>query len=223
MLTSDGMLRLIDFDAAKNTANNQMKDTHLLGTGGFAAPEQYGFGASDARTDIYGVGSTINFLLTGRLPNEELCKGHFEKIVRKCLAVDSIDRFQNAEQLYDSIDNFRSAFDIDQILLGDLAGIKAPRKFFPVGFRTLNPLRMISSAILHFLSFYIMMDIGELSVYDNTISFLIVVFTAAWFGNYLGIRNFLKRFSRHIVIRIAFTLILWAIVALLYLLILPDY
>lgn len=41
-------------------------DTHLLGTKGYAPPEQYGFAQTDARADIYAVGVTMKQLLGKR-------------------------------------------------------------------------------------------------------------------------------------------------------------
>ena len=43
MMADDGHIRLIDFDAARMPKEEQEQDTHLLGTRGYAAPEQYGF------------------------------------------------------------------------------------------------------------------------------------------------------------------------------------
>lgn len=209
MLTNDGMLRLIDFDAAKNAVKDQKKDTHLLGTGGFAAPEQYGFGASDERTDIYGVGSTINYLLTGKLPNEELCGGPFEKIVRKCLSVDSVDRYQSAAELYSSIESYSDNTDIDLMLLGDISRLKAPDIFFPVGFRTRHPGRIAASLVLHSLSVYMALDFVEQTVYENLLWMLMVILSAAWFGNYLGIRSFVNASIKNVFLRISAIFLLW--------------
>ena len=52
MLTEDGNVKIIDYDAAKIYVKNEKSDTVLIGTHGIAAPEQYGFAQSDARTDI---------------------------------------------------------------------------------------------------------------------------------------------------------------------------
>ena len=53
---------LIDFDAARLHKPEHENDTQILGTTGFAAPEQYGLSQSDIRTDIYSVGILINAL-----------------------------------------------------------------------------------------------------------------------------------------------------------------
>lgn len=59
---------LIDFDAARLHKPEHEADTQILGTTGFAAPEQYGLSQSDIRTDIYSLGVLINVMLTGNTP-----------------------------------------------------------------------------------------------------------------------------------------------------------
>ena len=43
ILAKDGHIRLIDFDAARMLKDGLEQDTKLLGTRGYAPPEQYGF------------------------------------------------------------------------------------------------------------------------------------------------------------------------------------
>ena len=61
---------LLDFNAAKFYSEHMAEDTVLLGTKGYAAPEQYGFGSSDTRTDIYALGVLMNVMLTGKTQRE---------------------------------------------------------------------------------------------------------------------------------------------------------
>lgn len=61
---------LIDFGAARLHKPEHEMDTQILGTTGFAAPEQYGLSQSDLRTDIYSVGILINVMLTGAHPSK---------------------------------------------------------------------------------------------------------------------------------------------------------
>ena len=56
---------LIDFDASRIYKNENREDTQILGTTGFAAPEQYGLSQSDGRADIYALGVLLNIMLTG--------------------------------------------------------------------------------------------------------------------------------------------------------------
>ena len=60
-----------------NLKGDKKRDTLCLGTRGYAAPEQYGdSGETDGRTDIYGLGSNLYYLLTGHDPGTapyEIC------------------------------------------------------------------------------------------------------------------------------------------------------
>lgn len=64
MLTRDGKIKLIDFGIARFFKSGKTKDTAAYGTMGYAAPEQFGTGQTDARSDIYSLGVTLHFLLT---------------------------------------------------------------------------------------------------------------------------------------------------------------
>lgn len=79
LLAPDGHIRLIDFDAAREEKPNGDSDTRLLGTKGYAPPEQYGFAQTDARADIYAVGVTMKQLLGKRAE-----KRPYRHILRKC-------------------------------------------------------------------------------------------------------------------------------------------
>ncbi len=68
LLTPEGNVYLIDFDAAMQLAPEKQSDTRLLGTAIYAAPEQFGLTRSDVRTDIFAVGISLNILLTGVHP-----------------------------------------------------------------------------------------------------------------------------------------------------------
>jgi serine/threonine protein kinase len=70
MLTRTGHVYLIDFGIARRFSPEKKRDTGPLGSPGYAAPEQYGLAQTDARTDIYGLGATLQTLLTGLEPLE---------------------------------------------------------------------------------------------------------------------------------------------------------
>ena len=67
ILRPDGRITLIDFGIAR-IFSPQGKAT-LIGTPGFAPPEQYS-GKVDERSDIYGLGATLHYILTGRDPEK---------------------------------------------------------------------------------------------------------------------------------------------------------
>jgi serine/threonine protein kinase len=98
MIAKDGRVVLIDFNAARKISFAS-KDTVIMGTVGYASPEQLGVAQSDARTDIYALGVLLNVMITGKHPSEKLAKGKAGRIVRKCTNVNPDERYQSAEKL----------------------------------------------------------------------------------------------------------------------------
>ena len=98
ILPSGGAI-VIDYGIVRSFENEKSTDTVILGTPGYAAPEQFGFTQSDSRTDLYAVGVLLNVLLTGSLPNERLTEGRFREVVRKCTALDPENRYPSADAL----------------------------------------------------------------------------------------------------------------------------
>lgn len=94
LLAPDGHIRLIDFDAAREGKPSADNDTRLLGTRGYAPPEQYGFAQTDSRTDIYAVGVTMKQLLGKRA---EKCP--YRHILRKCTEFAPKRRYKTAKAL----------------------------------------------------------------------------------------------------------------------------
>lgn len=111
MLKPEGNLKVIDFGIAREYKEQNLADTTVLGTKGYASPEHYGARQTDARSDIFTLGMTLHHLLTGVDPrspdymyapvrqwNPELSDG-IEAIIDKCTALDPEDRYQNCSEL----------------------------------------------------------------------------------------------------------------------------
>ncbi len=98
VIADDGRVVLIDFNATRKI-NLAKKDTVIMGTVGYASPEQLGVAQSDARTDIYAVGVLLNVMITGKHPSEELAKGKAGRIVQKCTNVNPDLRYQSVIKL----------------------------------------------------------------------------------------------------------------------------
>lgn len=130
MLKPDGSVVLIDFGTAREFKENKVADTSVLGTAGYAAPEQYGgFGQTDARTDIYCLGATLYHLLTGQNPCEyqygifpfqeypirywdsNLSSG-LEEIILKCTARHPDERYQSCAELLYALEHYQE-LDLD--------------------------------------------------------------------------------------------------------------
>ena len=104
----DGKIILFDFDIARFYDPSKTRDTTLLGSVGYAAPEQFGFAQTGVQSDVYSCGKLLQVLLTGRL--DQSVKGHFERIIRKALSMDPKDRFQSAAQLKAELQEMRWIF-----------------------------------------------------------------------------------------------------------------
>jgi len=70
MVDRTGQVKLIDFGIARFFKPGKAKDTTLLGTPGYAPPEQHGRGQTDVRSDIFALGVTLYQLLTGHDPTQ---------------------------------------------------------------------------------------------------------------------------------------------------------
>lgn len=95
---NDGHIRLIDFDSARLRVEFQSRDTEILGTGGYAAPEQYGFMQTDDRSDIYAFGVTMEEIL-----GENADKPKFRRIIRRCTQFDPDRRYRDISAVWRAI------------------------------------------------------------------------------------------------------------------------
>lgn len=102
MVDKNGRVVIIDFNAARRISAKS-KDTVIMGTVGYASPEQLGIAGSDARTDIYAVGVLLNVMTTGKHPSEKIARGRIGRVVRKCTNVNPNDRYRSAEKLANAL------------------------------------------------------------------------------------------------------------------------
>lgn len=112
MLTKTGRIYLIDFGIARHYTAGQRRDTAPLGSPGYAAPEQYGKAQTTAQTDIYGLGATLQTLLTGKEPMEFLVGSasldhtipeKMQTLLKKMLERDASQRPQSVDEVKQSL------------------------------------------------------------------------------------------------------------------------
>ena len=103
ILTSENLIYIVDFDTARYYESGREQDTELLGTKEYAPPEQYGFGQSDARSDIYALGIIFNRLLTGEYPKHQLADNRYRPVISKCIRLDPDERFQTISELENAL------------------------------------------------------------------------------------------------------------------------
>ena len=102
-------IKLIDFGIAKRYSHEIIADDFALGSRGFAAPEQFGTRTghglfnTDIRSDIYGAGTTMYFLATGKIYDGNISfwrvRGKIRRIIRRCTKINPKDRYQNMIEL----------------------------------------------------------------------------------------------------------------------------
>jgi len=70
MLTPQNEIKLIDFGIARHFKPGTSSDTTNYASLGFSPPEQYGHKQTDVRSDIYSLGVTMHYLITGLDPGK---------------------------------------------------------------------------------------------------------------------------------------------------------
>ncbi|MBQ7077007.1 MAG: serine/threonine protein kinase [Lachnospiraceae bacterium] len=189
IITGYNELFLLDFNAAKHYNESENSNTVLLGTEGYAAPEQYGFGSSSPKTDIYALG----ILLKEMLDSANLRDTIYTHIVDKCTKLDPKERYKNVTAL-------KSALKCQKPIVEK----KAPNgilQFLPPGFRTLTPWKMIVATLsyLFFGALFLTMEIGELTGYllwlERIFIFLMFLGVVAGSCNYMDIQSYIPIFK----------------------------
>lgn len=94
---------LIDFDASRIVKPEHAADTVVLGTTGYAAPEQFGLSQTDGRADIYSLGVLLNVMLTGEHPSRQLASGRAGRIVQRCTMMNPDQRYRSVLELREAL------------------------------------------------------------------------------------------------------------------------
>lgn len=203
ILTTDMRAMLIDFDAAKTYSEHKQRDTVLLGTANHAAPEQYGFSQSDARTDIYGLGILLNFMLTSCHPQQLAACGPIARVIKTCTHMDPNKRYDSIPKLEKALRKLKPG-GINEALhpgvkntpLAEIPDRYHP--FAPPGFRSMKAWKMILAVIGYgfiLLMAGLMLFQGAESLIFKISTSLFTLFTfLGWvgiFANYRGVCNHL--------------------------------
>ncbi|MCR5432579.1 MAG: serine/threonine protein kinase, partial [Lachnospiraceae bacterium] len=106
----DGTIALIDFDIARTVKEGESNDTVFFGTKVYAPPEQYGFGQTDSRADIYAFGVLLRWMVTGNArKNPNISAGpNVEKVIDRCTAFDPNRRYNSIEEVKKALDDILS-------------------------------------------------------------------------------------------------------------------
>ena len=205
IISDIGKTYLIDFNISRKYTGVKSKDTVIMGTAGFAAPEQFGFGESDARTDIYGLGATIKYVMD----KCEIKSDRLMGMVDKSMKISPDDRFQNADELRkfinkaSSLNKDKDIYDFQNDNIGNLNETKPNKKSYTLpGFRNKNPFHMLVAVFIYAFWLYCTItykydnyisDNKAFELNANRIGFSLALFIVFLFScNYLNWQNKIK-------------------------------
>lgn len=99
---------IIDFGIAREYDESADADTTQFGTRAYAPPEQFGYGQTTIRSDIYALGMLLYFLLTEQTPSPKTAQGGFAEaaippdlraVLARATAFDPQQRYESARAL----------------------------------------------------------------------------------------------------------------------------
>lgn len=121
IITPDGDARMFDFSIAVKAQGDDYADAYIAGTRGYAPPEQYK-GFAKPRSDIYGLGMTMFYMLTdsdpGVLSYEQIQQTlekfspDMKRIIGKCIKKNYKNRYSDCGELIRELKNFINSADL---------------------------------------------------------------------------------------------------------------
>lgn len=150
MIDNKGCVKIIDFSIARTYQSGKRRDTALMGTAEYAAPEQFGFFQTDNRTDIYSLGVLINYIMTGKFPVEQIVQGRMSEIVRKCTCLDPKERYQSVEEVTKAVE-----IKYPEYCVNAQNESSIHKSFVPPGFRSKTLWKMLVATVGYLLITYV--------------------------------------------------------------------
>ena len=209
IITSCDNVVLLDFNAARFYSGlpGRESDTRLLGTKGYAAPEQYGFGESSPQTDLYSIGKILQECVDAfpkdrsaaeRIaekqpsPPAKVTDPHvFDPVIRKCTQLSPSKRYSSAGALKNALLSC-----LGQSSRPDITGTVV-NPYLPPGFRTLNPWKMLIASAVYLLVFNVSLTMPDETAsmpvlwMERMLVLSLALINIALGSNYLGIQQYM--------------------------------
>ncbi len=108
IILSPQALTIVDFGISRVYRAGATNDTTFFGTRAYAPPEQFGFGQTDTRSDVYALGMLLYYLLREQTPDPNLAGSPFafdeipaplRPVLTRATALRPDDRFQTVRAL----------------------------------------------------------------------------------------------------------------------------
>jgi len=185
IVNKDGQVKLIDFGTARFYSRKKEKDTHVLGTPGYAPPEAFAGEQTNFSSDVYSMGATFYHLTTGKEPYQFKFKFpdaskfnpnltlNFTSLLRRCLKPRD-ERIPNAYELRNRI------YETQGSLFGGSGWPKIEESFGNVSVKINTPFGcyfiIIFLTLLYFLYGVFMKVFDSIG---NSVNFLHFIFISA--------------------------------------------
>ena len=129
VMVSEGGVTLIDLGIARNFSEGAQVDTCCFGTRAYAPPEQFGFGQTDERSDVYALGLILFFCLTGRdpLPSDR------DRAWRDPAVPEPLRQAIARASAFDPAQRFGSAAELKSAFLDGLRALEGADEQAPIG------------------------------------------------------------------------------------------
>lgn len=162
IITDNLSIYLIDFDIARIFGAMKNQDTHLLGTEGYASPEQFGALQTDYKSDIYSLGIVVDYIYKKHMkPNKNIVF-----LINNMIKFDPQDRFD-----YSDIDKYLS----NKTSISDT---KFHLKEF-IFFRNLNIIwTILLNIFIYYFILSAILDTGEALKADSMFIFILFAITS---------------------------------------------
>lgn len=221
IITSYNYAMLLDFNAAKQFSGQNESDTVLIGTPGYAAPEQYGFGSSSPKTDIYSLGIVLREMLGSITPAPDIAPilHRLNLIAERCTQMTPAARYQSVTELKNAVsqsyypaqhstsaagnssqyahhnhDNTNNAANADT---AKRAIHDSASRFLPPGFRTRTPWKMLLSSVAYLFIIWLCLSLELENTYgaklwlERIFCLGMFIFAICCSFNYLNVQNIL--------------------------------
>lgn len=204
IITSYNYAMLLDFNAAKQFSGQHESDTVLIGTPGYAAPEQYGFGSSSPKTDIYSLGIVLREMLGSITLTSDIAPilHRLNLIAERCTQMTPAARYQSVAELKNAVSQSYYPAQHSTSAAGNPSQYAHQNhgsdfRFLPPGFRTRTPWKMLLSSVAYLFIIWLCLSLELENTYGAKLwlerIFCLGMFIFAIFCsfNYLNVQNIL--------------------------------